>query len=59
MTEQDQKITPVADATGDLSVGDLPPHLEPTAVESPESETVKGGGINRVVVTDGNISAKP
>jgi hypothetical protein len=59
MADQDQKITPIADATGDLSVGDLPPHLEPTAEQSPETETVKGGGINRVVVTDGTISAKP
>jgi len=57
MADQDQKPAPIADATGNLSVTDLPPQDQPNAPQPAESEIVKGGGINRIVVTDGKISA--
>ena len=59
MADQDEKPTITAAVTADVSVNDLPPLAEPNAVQSLEGEAVKGGGINRVVVTDGSISAKP
>jgi hypothetical protein len=59
MADQDQTPTPIADATGDLSVNDLPTNVESDAAASVDGEMVKGGGINRIVVTDGTITAKP
>jgi len=56
MADQNQEPAPIADAPEDLSVTDLPPHGEPDALQPAESEVVKGGGINRIVVTDGKIS---
>lgn len=58
MADQDQKPAPIAARTDDVSVDDLPPHAASEPVQSLEGETVKGGGINRIVVTDGKISAK-
>ena len=58
MADQEKNSTPIADATGDLSVNDLPSQAEPQQVQSPEADAVKGGmGINRIVVTDGKTNA--
>ena len=58
MADQDQTPTPIDPATGDLAVTDLSPRVELEPLEQIEGEAVKGGGINRVVLTDGKIEAK-
>lgn len=58
MADQDQTPAPIADPAGDVPVNDLAPHVEAEPAQSIEGEAVKGGGINRIVVTDGKISGK-
>jgi hypothetical protein len=54
MTELPKQTTPPAPA--DQSVADLPPEPTPEQTQPTEVDSVKGGlGINRIVVTDGQI----
>jgi len=58
MTEHSKQPAPPAAAPADPRLTELPPQPAAEQSEPPNAEAVKGGaGINRIVVTDGQIKA--